>query len=207
MACCTFMIWCSGADAQMGNSYVTADGINRAPAVALHCVGPGNVAAPCGTAGQPLIIAGPNPLATASNQSNQLQYEQAIAAAAGTQQDNPYSGGPGTTIALLKGLIATFGGGVTALPASGTFISRSTSLPAVQSVMIFPANLGRHYIAFQVPSGNSIWLNFLGGVASPNGIDCVQFSAGTFYESGGFVTRGAVSVYTPIAVAISAWEG
>ena len=126
---------------------------------------------------------------------------------AGTQQDSPYTGGSGTTIALLKGIVATLAGGIPAIPVGGSFISRSTSLSAAQNTALFPTNAARRYLAFQVPAGTSVWLNFLGGTASPNGVDCVQFGAGTFYESGGFVPRGLVNVYTPVAVNISAWEG
>ena len=41
------------AFAQTGASFVTSDGVNRAPAAVLHCLGAGNVAVPCGTTTQP----------------------------------------------------------------------------------------------------------------------------------------------------------
>ena len=141
---------CGSALAQT-SSFVTSDGINRAPAAVLHCVGPSNFAIPCGTATQPLSV--------------------------------------------------------NAGPASGSLVSRSVSVPATQSTQLFPANASRHALTFQAPVGSAIWVNFLGGVAAPNGTDCVQLSAGTLYESGQFVTRSAVTVYTTVTVAISAWEG
>ena len=202
-----FMMGCRIAQAQTGNSFVTSDGLNRAPAAALHCVGPGNVAAPCGTAGQPLIIAGSSPLASASNQATQITSQQAIATASGTPQDSAYVAGAGSTIALLKGVFATLTTGITAGPASGNLMSRSAMVPAAQSTQLFPPNAARHMLVFQAPLGSALWVNFLGGVAAPNGADCVQLAAGTLYESGQFVTRGAVTVYTNSAVSISAWEG
>jgi hypothetical protein len=62
-------------------------------------------------------------------------------------------------------------------------------------------------LAFQAPAGGSLWVNFLGGIAAPNGADCVQLSAGTLYESGPYVTRSSVTIYAPIAATVSAWEG
>ena len=147
---CLLVAICGPAIAQTG-SFLTSDGINRAPAAVLHCVGPGNVAIPCGTATQPVSV--------------------------------------------------------TAGPASGNLVSRSASVPAAQSTQLFPANTGRHSLTLQAPVGNAIWVNFLGGVAAPNGTDCVQLSAGTLYESGQFVTRSAVTVYAPVSVTIAAWEG
>ncbi len=198
---------CGTADAQTGSSFVTSDGVNRAPAVTLHCVGPGNVAAPCGSSGQPLYVAGSSALASSSNQSTQIQSEQAIAAAAGTPQDSAYSSGAGSTVAILKGLFAVLAGGINAGPASGALVSRTATLPAGQSTQLFPSNPTRHLLAFQAPAGSALWVNFLGGLAIPNGIDCVQLGAGTLYESGQYVTRSAVTVYTPVAASVSAWEG
>jgi hypothetical protein len=195
------------ASAQTGNSFVTSDRVNRAPAVTLHCVGPGNVAVPCGTATQPLYITNSVALATAGNQATEIQSQQAISTAAGTPGDPAYSGGAGSVIAVLKGLYSALAGGVTTIPDSGNFTSRSGTLAAAQSIVLFPANTGRHFLAFQVPTGSAIWVNFLGGAATPNGTDCVQLSAGTLYESGSLVTRGAVSVYTPVSAGIAAWEG
>ncbi len=195
------------ADAQTGNSFVTSDGLNRAPAVSLHCVATGNVAVPCGTSGQPLYVSGPSPLANSSNQTAQIQSEQAIAAAAGTPQDPAYSSGAGSAVALLKGMFAVLAVGITAQPASGVLVSRTAAVSASQSTQLFPPNSTRHSLAFQAPAGSALWINFLGGVAAPNGTDCVQLSAGTLYESGPYVTRSAVTVYAPVAVSISAWEG
>ena len=198
---------CKPADAQSGNSFIAGDGINRVPASALHCVGPGNVAAPCGTAAQPLYVAGPSPLASASNQALQITSAQAIASASGTQQDTAYTSGSGSMIALLKGVFGTLTTGISTAPTGGSLISRSTAIPATQSTQLFPANATRHALSFQAPTGSAVWVNFLGGVAAPNGTDCVQLSAGTLYESGMFVTRSAVTVYAPVAVSIAAWEG
>jgi hypothetical protein len=80
-------------------------------------------------------------------------------------------------------------------------------LPAGQSVILFPANPSRRYLSFQVPTGTYLWVNLLGGVASPGGIDCAYFGSGMLYESGQFVNTGPVSVYSPVAITVSAWEG
>jgi hypothetical protein len=192
---------------QTGSSFVTSDGVSRSPAVTLHCVTTNNMAVPCGTPNQPLYITGSGGLATAGNQTSQVQADQAIAAAIGTQQDAPVISGTGSSIALLKGIMTTLLSGVTATPITGMPISRSVSLAQAQSTILFPANPTRHYLAFQAPAGTAVWVNFVGGTASPNGVDCAQLSAGTLYESGQFVTRGSVSIYAPVATSISAWEG
>jgi hypothetical protein len=197
----------TAAHAQTGGSFVTSDKINRAPAVTIHCAGAGSMAVPCGTSGQPIFVTGTSPLATSTNQATEIQSQQAIAAAVGTPQDPLYSGGSGSSISLLKGVFSSLAAGVSANPAGGSLVSRSISLAAGQSTSLFPANPARHYLAFQAPQGGSIWVNFVGGTASPNGIDCVQLSAGTFYESGQFVTHGTVNIYASVAVSISAWEG
>lgn len=201
-----FAVW-APASAQTGNSFITGDGSSRAPAVTMHCVGSGNVAIPCGTTAQPLYVAGSIPLASSINQATQILSEQSIAAASGTPQDTPYTAGAGSTIALLKGLFSAFTTGISAGPANGNLTSRSASIPAAQSTQLFPANTARHAFALQAPAGSALWVNFLGGVAAPNGTDCVQLGAGALYESGQFVTRSAVTVYTPIAASIAAWEG
>ncbi len=201
------LILIGSARGQSGSSFVTSDGLNRAPAMTLHCVAANNMAVPCGTSAQPLYITGSGGLATAGNQTSQVQADQAIAAALGTQQDAPVVTGAGSSIALLKGIMTTLLGGVVATPVTGLPISRSVALLAAQSTIVFPANPTRHYLAFQAPSGSSVWVNFVGGTAAPNGIDCAQLTAGTLYESGQFVTRGAVTIYSPVATTISAWEG
>ncbi len=202
-----FFAVCSPVWAQTGNSFITSDGSSRAPAVTMHCVGSGNVAIPCGTSAQPLYVAGSSPLASSNNQATQILSEQSIAAAAGTPQDAPYTSGSGSTIALLKSLLSAFVTGISAVPASGPLVSRSAMVPATQSTQLFPPNLARHVFALQAPAGSALWVNFLGGVAAPNGVDCVQLSAGALYESGQFVTRSAVTVYTPVSVSVAAWEG
>jgi len=92
-------------------------------------------------------------------------------------------------------------------PIGGVLTSRSLALPAGQSVILFPANPSRRYLSFQVPTGTYLWVNLLGGVASPGGIDCAYFGSGMLYESGQFVNTGPVSVYSPVAITVSAWEG
>jgi hypothetical protein len=193
--------------AQPGSSFVTSDGINRAPSTVLNCVGSSNMAVPCGTASQPLYVTSGSGLATAGNQANEITSQQAIASAAGAPGDASYTGGAGSMIALLKGVIGALSNGVTATPVLGTPVSRSGAVPASASTLLFPANAIRHYLALQAPPSTAIWVNFVGGAASPNGIDCVQLSAGTLYESGAFVTKGAVNIYSPVAVSVSAWEG
>lgn len=143
--------------ARAGGTYVLPDGLNRSPAMTLHCVTSGNTVGPCGTSGNPLV----------------------------------------TSVA---------GAGVTALPVGGVLISRTTTLAAGVSTQVFASNPQRRYLAVQVPLSSGVWLNPLGGLAAPNGADCIWFAAGTFYESGGFVNRGAVSVYSPVPVTLSAWE-
>jgi hypothetical protein len=154
-----------------------------------------------------LFVTGGSGLATSGNQAAEVQSEQAIAAAMGTQQDAAYVSGAGSAVALLKGLVAALSNGVTATPFGGSPVSRSATLTAAQSTTLFAANPARHYLAFQAPASTAIWVNFVGGTAVPNGTDCAQLSAGTLYESGQFVTRGAVSVYSPVTAAIAAWEG
>ncbi len=195
------------AEAQTGSSFLTTDGVNRAPAAVLHCVTTGNVATPCGTPSQPVVVTGSSGLATATNQLSQIQSDQAIATAAGTPSDAVYSGGSGSLVAILKGLFGLLGSGITAEPVTGIPVSRSISLTASTSTTLFPPNSGRHYLALQAPLSSSVWVNFVGGQAGPNATDCVQLSAGTLYESGQFVTRGAVNVYAPVSVTIAAWEG
>ncbi len=197
----------TAADAQTGGSFLTSDGVNRAPAAVMHCVSAGNVAVPCGTSSQPLVITGSTGLATASNQVSQVQADQSIATAAGTPADPTYSSGSGSLVAILKGLFSVLTTGVTAEPVTGAPVSRSLSLTAVTSTTLFPANAGRHYLALQAPPSSAIWVNFVGGQAAPNATDCVQLSAGTLYESAQFVTRGPVNVYAPVSVTIAAWEG
>lgn len=193
--------------ARAAGSFVVSDGLNRAPAMVLHCVQPNNSAGPCGTAAQPLIVSPSGPMANSTNQTTQIQAEQATAAALGTQQDISATSGTASIVALLKGANSTLAAGVGANPVGGTLLSRSLSIPAQTSVSLFPANPNRHYLAFQAPAGTSIWVNLVGGTASPNGADCAQFAAGAFYESGQFVNRGAITVFSPVAVSMSAWEG
>ena len=187
-----------------GNSFVLADGLNRAPAMTLHCVGNGGSAVPCGIPGQPLSVTQTPGGSTAANQSTAISVQQSILQTLGTPNDNAYSSGAGSVVGLLKGL---FGSGATAGGSQGgILISRSQSVPALQSVALFAANATRRYLAFQAPVGSFIWVNFSGGVAAPNGLDCVYFAAGSLYESAQFVNRGAVTFYTPTSANIAAWE-
>ena len=58
----------------------------------------------------------------------------------------------------------------------------------------------------QGPSTSGAWINVMGGVAAPNGMDCAYFAPGSFYESGQFINRGAISVYVSSGAMFSAWE-
>ena len=195
-----------GVAAYGESSFVVSDGLNRAPAVTLHCLA-GSLAVPCGTNLQPLVVAPVPGSATATNQNTEITIQQALTASLGSQSDPGYAGGNGSTIALLKGLFTSIASGMTALPTGGQPVSRSTSIIAAQSTQLFPVNATRHYLGFQAPQATAIWINFVGGTASQNGVDCISLPAGTVYESGPYVIRGAISVYSPIATQISAWEG
>jgi hypothetical protein len=107
----------------------------------------------------------------------------------------------------MKGVYTWLSGGVTAVPAGGSLASRTLAVQAGASTTLFSSNLSRHYLGFQAPQGSPIWINFLGGAAGPNLPDCAYFPAGAFYESGQFVNRGAITVYSPVSMTISAWEG
>jgi hypothetical protein len=191
-------------DAFAGNSFVMSDGINRAPAVTLHCVGAGGSAVPCGVVSQPVIVAPVAGGSTASNQTAEIAVQQSLYQALGTQADPAYVNGAGSIVALLKGIFASGPGGNGT--AGGNPVSRSLAAVGQQSVQLFVANPSRKYLAFQAPAGSYIWVNFIGGPAAPNGVDCAYFSAGTMYESGQFVNRGPVTVYSPVAATIAAWE-
>jgi len=202
----------AGGRAWAGTPYVVQNSLNRAPAVVLHCSTGGNVVVPCGTAAMPLVVTGGTGgssagSATATNQQAQIAAEQSSATALGTPADTLYAGGSGSVTSVLKGVWSVLGGGVSAVPIGGVPVSRSLSLVAQQSTQVFPSNTGRHYLAFQVPQGTYVWVNLLGGVAAPNGLDCAYFAAGTFYESGQYVNRGAITFYSPVAAVLSAWEG
>ena len=192
--------------AAAGNSYVLPDGTNRAPAVALHCVMPNGSAVACGTAANPLVVSAPVGSSSAANQALQIGAEQASAQALGTVSDSAFTGGQGSMVSLLKALFSAAYSGVPALPVGGTLISRTTALPAGISTQVFAANGARHYLSFQVPQSSAIWVNVTGGTAAPNGPDCAYFAAGSFYESGQFINRGAITVYAAQAVMFSAWE-
>jgi len=193
--------------AQAGNSYVLPDGVNRAPAVTLHCASDSSHAAACGTAQAPLVVVSPTSPSVQANQVAALVAGQTTAQGIGATTDSPYVSGAGSVIALLKSISTAATSGIPSLPVSHAPVSRSSGLLAGQSSAIFPAVTGRHYIAFQAPNSTAIWVNFLGGPASPSGADCVYFAAGTFYESVGFVPSGAITIYSPISVSLSAWEG
>ncbi len=96
--------------------------------------------------------------------------------------------------------------GIPALPAGGVLTSRTVTLFAGTSTQVFAANSGRRYLSFQVPLSGGVWINVVGGPAAPNGADCAYFAAGSFYESGAFINRGAITVYAAASVTFSAWE-
>jgi hypothetical protein len=209
---CAAVLLVGSGPAWAGTPYVLQNSLNRAPAVVLHCSTGGNVVVPCGTAAMPLVVTGGTGgsnvgSATATNQQAQITAEQTSATALGTPGDSLYTGGSGSVTSVLKGVWSVLGGGVSAVPIGGVPVSRSLSLVAQQSMQVFPGNAGRHYLAFQVPQGSYVWVNLLGGVAAPNGLDCAYFAAGTFYESGQYVNRGAITFYSPVAAVLSAWEG
>jgi hypothetical protein len=134
-----------------------------------------------------------------------------MAQAVGTQSDPVYGSGPASLVSLLKGLNVLLGTGIQSLPVGGQPVSRTISITgpevAANNVTLFLANPGRQYLAFQAPQTNAIWVNFLGGTAGPNLPDCVYLAPGTLYESGQYVNRGAITVYSPVAATIAAWEG
>lgn len=208
-----FLMQCAGAalavtQARAGDSFVLPDKVSRAPGVTLHCTNDGVSAVPCGTVGQPLVVNTAPGAATASNQSAELAIEQNMVGALGTSNDIPYQGnGPGSVVAVLKALSAAALNGIEAVPVGGTFTSRSVSIATAGSMTLFAVNTSRHYLAFQAPQATGIWVNMLGGVATPNGLDCAYFPPGSFYESGQFINRGSITVYAPVAATISAWEG
>lgn len=198
----------AGGAAVAGNSFVMPDGVNRAPAMVLHCTSDGATAAPCGNLANPLVIGQVAGSATASNQATEISTQQILSQSVGTQSDSAYTGtGAGSIVSLLKGLEQSLTDGVPSVPVGGQLVSRSANLLAEQSTVIFNANASRHYLAFQAPPGTGIWVNLIGGTAAPNAVDCAYFSAGTLYESGNFVNRGSIAIYSPVAATISAWEG
>jgi len=201
---CSALMCCQPAYAN--GSYLLADGVNRAPAVTLHCAGASGTAQPCGTSSNPLAVTAPVGGATAANQTTQVSAEQSSAQALGTPTDGVFVGGAGTLTGLLKGIWTVLTGGVPAMPVGGAPTSRSTTLPAAQSFQVFPANPARRYLAFQAPQNTGVWVNFTGGPAAPGGTDCAFFAAGSLYESGQFVDRGAITMSAAVAVAIAAWE-
>jgi hypothetical protein len=192
------------APASGGNSFVLGDGTNRAPAMVLHCVGANGMAAPCGVPSMPLSVLPPAGSATATNQNAEIAAQQSLVQVLGTQADPVYGSGAGSVISLLKGILQSWSGSIGT--AGGTLTSRSMNVAAQQSVQLFPANPSRRYLAFQAPAGSFIWVNLVGGAAAPNGLDCAYFTAGSLYESGPFVNRGAIFIYSPVATPISAWE-
>lgn len=199
----TLALWpsfsCAGS-----SSVVLQDGVNRAPAMTLHCVSSKGVAIPCGVAATPLYTIPTGDTATASNQVSELSLQQIMSMALGSPADSEFNSGAGSVVAILKGIYAAVGniGAVT----GGAPISRSSNVQAQQSTTLFSQNANRKYLAFQVPAGSYLWVNLAGGPAAPNGMDCAYFPAGTFYESGSFVNRGQITVFSPVAALISAWE-
>ncbi len=193
--------------AMAGNSYVLPDGISRAPAVALHCVTGSGTASPCGTSSEPIFVTPSSVAASSANQATEITTQQGISQGIGTPADPAYQTGSGSVIALMKGVYSWLSSGVTEVPAGGALASRTLSVQAGASTALFASNPSRHYFGFQAPQTGAVWINFIGGVAGPNLPDCAYFPAGAFYESGQFVNRGAVTVYSSVSITISAWEG
>ena len=192
--------------AAAGSSYILPDGTNRAPAVTLHCVTPAGAAVVCGTAANPLVVTAPAGASSSANQAVQIGAEQASAQAIGTVNDTGFTGGQGSVVSVLKALWSVASAGIPALPAGGTLVSRTMTLPAATSTQVFAVNGVRRYLSFQVPQSGGVWINVVGGPAAPNGADCAYFAAGSFYESGPFINRGAITVYSSASVVFSAWE-
>jgi hypothetical protein len=182
-----------------------SDGISRAPAFALHCVETDS-AVPCGILSNPIIVGLPSGSATSVNQASEILSTQAISSSIGSPSDSLYKSGDGSTISILKALLAQLSSGVNATPSGGNLTSRSMAIPAQLSQQLFPANPMRRYLAFQVPQGSGVWLNLMGGVAANGGVDCAYFGPGTFYESSQFVNRGPITVFSSVSATISAWE-
>ena len=217
----------SGA-AHAQSSTLTQNRIDRAPAVTLDCVNvTTGLAVPCGTLLNPLVVSGgglAGGSASATNQQTQITAEQAISSAAGTQADSLYGGSGNTTlVGALKGVFSLLNNTLTVKqiaplpsgsnvigqmsPIVGPLVSRTITVAAGTSTTLFTANATRHYLSFQAPQSTGIWVNRVGGTAAVNGADCAYFSAGALFESGNYVSSGAITVYSPNAVTISAWEG
>ena len=219
----------SGGPAYAQSSTLTQNRIDRAPAVTLDCVNVASgLAVPCGTLLNPLVVSGGGTVAggsaSATNQQTQITAEQAISSAAGTQADALYGGSGNTTlVGVLKGMFSLLNGTLAvkqsaALPSGGNVIgqvspiaaplvSRTITVAAGTSTTLFAANAARHYLSFQAPQSTGIWVNRVGGTAAANAADCAYFSPGALFESGNYVSSGAITVYSPNAVTISAWEG
>jgi len=205
--CLCLGLWALPQAAFAGNAYVLPDGISRAPAVTLHCATGAGTAVACGTSGQPIVVTPSSIAANSANQATEISTQQGIAQGIGTPTDPAYQTGSGSLIALMKGAYTWLSGGVTAVPAGGSLTSRTLAVQAGASTALFSSNLSRHYLGFQAPQASPIWVNFLGGSAGPNLPDCAYFQAGAFYESGQFVNRDAITVYSSVSITISAWEG
>lgn len=219
----------SGRAAHAQSSTLTQNRIDRAPAVTLDCINvTTGLAVPCGTSLNPLVVSGASSVAggsaSATNQQTQITTEQAISNAAGTQADALYGGSGNTTlVGVLKGVFSLLNGTLAikesaALPTGSNVIgqvapvatplvSRTITVAAGTSTTLFAVNAARHYLSFQAPQSTGIWINRVGGTAAVNGADCAYFAPGALFESGNYVNSGAVTVYSPNAVTISAWEG
>ena len=217
-----------GGEAYAQSSTLTQNRVDRAPAVTLDCVNVATgLAVPCGTLLNPLVVTGGSVTggsASATNQQTQISTEQAISSAAGTQADALYGGSGNTTlVGALKGVFSLLNGTLVvkqsaALPSgnnvigqvspiAGPLVSRTITVAAGTSTMLFTANAARHYLSFQAPQSSGIWVNRVGGTAAANGADCAYFSPGALFESGNYVSSGPITVYSANAVTISAWEG
>jgi hypothetical protein len=145
--------------------------------------------------------------ATAANQNAEISAQQGISQAVGTPADPIYVNGPGSMVSLLKAVESLLTSGIQSMPIGGQPVSRSITINSASSNYLFLSNPSRHYLAFQAPQTSFVWVNFLGGTAAPNAQNCVYFAAGSFYESSQYVTQGAISIYSPVASTIAAWEG
>ncbi len=219
----------TGGTAHAQSSTLTQNRVDRASAVTLDCVNvTTGLAIPCGTLLNPLVVTGGSTVAggsaSATNQQTQITAEQAISSAAGTQADALYGGSGNTTlVGVLKGVFSLLNGTLAVketaalpsgsnvigqvAPVAAPLVSRTITVAAGTSTTLFAANAARHYLSFQAPQNTGIWINRVGGTAAVNGADCAYFAPGALFESGNYVNSGVITVYSPNAVTISAWEG
>lgn len=101
-----------------------------------------------------------------------------------------YPNDQGNPLAAIPVYITEGAGGLTITDHSDTFPSGATSA--------VPENLLRRYLFIQcVTASRDIWINMIGGAASPNAAGSFLLAAGQTYESGLNVPGGAISIHAP----------